>query len=100
MSVPTILDVRKQIDIDYTNHRRLRYWRRIQPIDGQLFWNYNDYHPDPQWLLRAIDVSGDQTLKWFAWKDIHAQRPPQGAPPVHPDDKLPEKSPLTAVRRY
>ncbi len=75
MNEPTILDPKQQVDIDYTNYRGQRAKRRIQPVTGQFIFNYNSYHSTPQWLLTAIDVSGDGTLKTFAMAEIHSWRP-------------------------
>lgn len=40
--------------IDYTNWRGERAVRQILP--RELVWGCNQYHPQPQWLLRALDM--------------------------------------------
>lgn len=68
-------DIRKQVDVDYTNYRGERRGRRIEPVDGQLQFNYNEYHSEPQWLIIALDITGDGTLKTFAMAQIHSWKP-------------------------
>lgn len=65
----------QQVDIEYTNWKGVRSKRRIQPVPGGINYDYNDYHSLPQWLLTAIDVSGDGTLKTFAMTHIHSWVP-------------------------
>lgn len=38
----------------YTNHRGETNWRTIIPEN--VYYGMTEYHPDPQWLLRAYDV--------------------------------------------
>jgi predicted DNA-binding transcriptional regulator YafY len=70
-----LVDLKRQVDISYTNRRGERFTRRIEPVEGQFLFNYNEYHSAPQWLLTAIDVSGDGTLKTFAMAQIHSRKP-------------------------
>jgi predicted DNA-binding transcriptional regulator YafY len=58
--------------IDYTNYRGERSERRIRPIE--IYFGNNTYHPEPQWLLDALDVDRDLP-RTFAMKDIHNWRP-------------------------
>lgn len=78
---------RQQVDIDYTNHRGERVLRRIEPVPGGFNHNYNSYHSTPCWLLTALDVSGDGTLKTFAMKQIHSwvEMPAEGPIPAKPE---------------
>ncbi len=49
----------RQIEIDYTNYKGERAWRRIEPStepDAMYFGTQLPYHEMPQWLLRARDV--------------------------------------------
>lgn len=72
---PAARDIRKQVDVDYTNYRGERRQRRIEPVQGQMHFNYNEFHSEPQWLLTALDISGDGTLKTFAMAQIHSWKP-------------------------
>lgn len=63
---------RPQVTIDYTNWRGVRSQRRIQP--RVLHWGQSEYHPEPQFLLRAWDVE-KRAMREFAMKDIHAWAP-------------------------
>jgi hypothetical protein len=84
-------DQRKQVDIDYINWRGERAKRRIEPITGQLVFNYNSYHSTPCWLLLALDISGDGTIKTFAMKQIHSWIEMPAAGPIPPIPKHPKK---------
>ena len=44
----------KPIHILYKNNRDEVKWRKILPI--RLYWGSTEYHPDPQWILEAMDV--------------------------------------------
>ena len=59
--------------IDYTNHRGERSERIIAPI-GSVRFSQNEWHPDQQWLLDAVD-SAKQEFRSFAMKDVHSWRP-------------------------
>lgn len=78
---------RQQVDIEYTSMKGDRFKRRIQPVPGGLDFNYNAYHPDPQWLITAIDISGDGALKTFAVKQIHSWMPLPISGPLPPMPK-------------
>jgi len=53
----------------YRNHRYVTSWRRVKP--ASIYFGANQWHPEPQWLLRADDLDkGD--LRDFAMKDILA----------------------------
>lgn len=86
-------DPRRQVDIEYTNHRDERLKRRIEPITGQLQFNYNNYHSVPCWLLTALDISGDGTLKTFAMKQIHSWIEMPAAGPIPAAPAIPPRSP-------
>jgi hypothetical protein len=60
------------VTIDYTNWRGERRVRQIIP----LFMDFgsNEWHPEPQWLLSAIDED-DCKQKTFAMKNVHAWTP-------------------------
>lgn len=57
--------------IDYTNYRGERSERRIIPIS--IKYEYNEWHPDKQWLLSAYDLDKG-VLRFFAMADIHSWR--------------------------
>lgn len=59
--------------IDYTNWRGERSIRPIVPNMESLWYGFNDWHKEAQWLLDAYDVEkGD--IRTFAMKDIHSWR--------------------------
>jgi len=58
--------------IDYTNYRGERGERLIVP--EEIFFGSNEYHADPQWLLKAFDYKKGER-RTFAVKDIHSWRP-------------------------
>lgn len=63
--------------IHYTNYRGETKDYRIQPLE--LFWSpTNQYHPEPQFLLRALDLDRN-AYRDFAIKDIHGVTPAQGS---------------------
>lgn len=57
------------VTIDYTNWRKERRRRKIQPL--RLAFKNTEWHPDTQWLLEAADCE-DGKIKEFAMKDIHS----------------------------
>jgi hypothetical protein len=64
------------VEIDYTNHRGERRVRRVQPLSDGLQFTSNEYHPEPQWLMFAVDPETDR-VKTFAMQNIHSWRPAQ-----------------------
>lgn len=78
----------REVVIDYTNWRGERAKRVIAPT-GQMRFAATVWHPEPQWLMEAMDVEkGEHRL--FAMKDIHAWEvrtpPPVGRYPKHPHE--------------
>jgi hypothetical protein len=61
-----------EVLIDYTNWRGERRVRRIRPT-GRLLFESNEYHPDKQYLVEAIDVEVEG-LRTFALNNIHSWR--------------------------
>jgi hypothetical protein len=83
------LNERAFVDITYTNYRGQTFRRRISPVQGGLVHSFNEYHKDPGWLLQALDISGDGTLKTFSMEHVRNWTPmPASGPlppvPVHP----------------
>lgn len=81
------MDTRKQVDIVYTGKNGRTVLRRIQPIEGQMVFNYNEINSVPEWLFQAIDVSGDGTIKTFSMQKIQAWKPlpaDVSSPPIAP----------------
>lgn len=64
----TAEDAMKIITIDYTNYRGERGTRRVLPYEQ--YFGTTPFHPDPQWLMRALDVEKNAE-RTFAMKDIH-----------------------------
>lgn len=63
-----------RVFVDYTNYRGERSERRIEPLPDGLFFGSNEFHREPQWLLRAVDVE-KAALRTFALRDVHAWGP-------------------------
>lgn len=60
---------RQEVLIDYTNWRGERGRRRIQPL--RIVFENNEWHPESQWLLEAVDVEKGQERS-FALAQIHS----------------------------
>lgn len=60
------------VEIEYTNYKNRRAVRKIRPEPGGLHWQEgNQYHPEPQWLLFAVDLE-DGKLKTWAMNKVHS----------------------------
>lgn len=57
------------VKIDYTNWLDRRRYRLIKPIS--IRFGSNEFHKEPQWLLRAVDTERNVERE-FALKDIHS----------------------------
>ena len=66
------LSDRVSVIIDYTNWRGERRKRTIIPM--AVYWSKNEYHPEPQWLLRALDWE-KREIRDFAMTGIHSWEP-------------------------
>lgn len=62
----------RDIVIDYTNWKGVRAIRTIRPLD--MWFGRNEYHMEPQFLLRAMDVD-NQEVRDFAMASIHSWTP-------------------------
>lgn len=62
----------ESVTIDYTNYRGERRYYHIMP--HRLHYGATSYHPQPQWLLEAIDEDR-RVERTFAMKDIHSWTP-------------------------
>lgn len=62
--------------IDYTNHKGERRERLILP--QKLYWGSSQWHPEPQWLLAALDVE-KKARRDFAMQEIHQWTPATAA---------------------
>lgn len=60
-------DPKKSVKIKYKNYREIISQRLIEPI--QIRFGSTEWHPEPQWLLRAFDISKNAERE-FAIKDI------------------------------
>jgi predicted DNA-binding transcriptional regulator YafY len=65
-------DAEQVVEIDYTNWRGERSKRRIVPMG--LSWENNEWHPETQWMLDAIDVD-KKVSRTFALASIHSWTP-------------------------
>lgn len=63
------LQKEKEVRILYTNYRGETALRVIIP--ERLYFGSTEWHPEPQWLLEAMDVDKEQSRS-FAMKDIRA----------------------------
>lgn len=59
----------KSVRILYTNYRGETALRNIIP--EKLFFGSTQWHPEPQWLLEAVDLDR-QEKRSFAMKDVRA----------------------------
>jgi predicted DNA-binding transcriptional regulator YafY len=65
-------DPKREVVIDYTNWRGERSTRRIMPLS--VVWENNEWHPETQWLLNAIDMH-KRECRTFALANIHSWKP-------------------------
>jgi predicted DNA-binding transcriptional regulator YafY len=68
-------DPQQAVVIDYTNWRGERAMRRIRPL--RLVFENNEWHPDTQWLLEAVDLDKGEE-RTFAMSNIHSWEKGQG----------------------
>jgi predicted DNA-binding transcriptional regulator YafY len=66
----------KIIEIDYTNWRGERAWRKVQPISVEF--TCSEWHPENQWLMLVWDFE-KQAYREFALSGIHGTRPNTGS---------------------
>lgn len=62
------VDQKQLVEIDYTNWKGERQRRKILPLN--IYFGSTSYHPEPQWLLSAVDVEKKET-RTFAMRAIH-----------------------------
>lgn len=55
------------IEVVYTNYRGETRKRTIFP--DRVYYGTTEWHPEPQWLLRALDLEKNE-MRDFALKDI------------------------------
>jgi predicted DNA-binding transcriptional regulator YafY len=60
-----------EVTIDYTNWQGARSMRRIMPL--RISFENNEWHPDTQWLLEAVDLDKGE-VRTFAFAKIHSWR--------------------------
>lgn len=63
----------RDVDIDYTNWRGEREWRRVTPINS--LFTHTEHHPRQQWLLLCRDHKHGGERRLFAHEGIHEWRP-------------------------
>lgn len=61
-------DPKREVLIDYTNHRGERSYRRIRPL--RIDYENNEWHQNSQWLLLADDLDKGEP-RTFALGGIH-----------------------------
>ena len=57
----------KSIQFDYVNWKGKKSARNAEPVE--IIYASNDYHPEKQWLLVAIDLDKGES-RTFAMKDM------------------------------
>lgn len=60
-------DAFKDVRATYTNWKGETSVRWFLPLE--LFWGSTEWHPEPQWLLRALDLDKNEE-RTFAMKDM------------------------------
>ena len=60
-----------EVELDYTNWKGERRWRRVLP--RKLWYGMTNYHREPQWFIRAVDLEKNATRD-FALRDIHGTK--------------------------
>jgi hypothetical protein len=58
---------RPTFGFSYRNYRGELSWRNTRPLS--VWWGRTEWHPEDQWLLRALDTDKNQ-VRDFAMKDI------------------------------
>ena len=66
------MDMRRAVEIDYTNWRGERSTRKIMP--HRWMFENNEWHAETQWLLYALDIE-KQEMRTFALANIHSWKP-------------------------
>lgn len=61
----------------YTNWKGAQSRRRVLPC--RLYFGATDWHPEPQWLLEALDLDKN-ALRVFAVRDMVPESPGDGRP--------------------
>lgn len=59
-----ILSYATRVSVTYTNWRGETSHRDIIP--QEIWFGHTEYHKEPQWLLKAIDVEDHDKVKDFA----------------------------------
>lgn len=72
-------DLSKLVIIDYTNHRGERALRGVHPYD--ISFNSTEWHPMPQWVLRAHDYN-KSAVRDFALLSVHSWQLPGKQPTI------------------
>ncbi|MEK6961440.1 MAG: WYL domain-containing protein [Nanoarchaeota archaeon] len=63
---------KRAVQIIYTNYRGETSERTIIPVE--LIFGKNEWHPQEQWMIRAIDVEKG-AVRTFTLKDIKSWNP-------------------------
>ena len=82
------MEQNKQLRISYTNYRQETRERIILP--KEIGYGSTQWHPEEQWLLKAVDVEKGEDRD-FAMSDIHAIQPvatPPQTPASQPAQKV------------
>jgi predicted DNA-binding transcriptional regulator YafY len=67
MSASNQRDDQEVVSIRYRNYRGETSMRQIKP--SRIWFGATDWHPEPQWLMDAMDVEKDAERS-FALRDI------------------------------
>ena len=71
-SYPFGVLTRQAVCFTYRNYRGEVSTRTVVPL--HIMWGANEWHPEEQWLLYAIDVK-KEAQRLFAMKDITGWKP-------------------------
>ena len=55
------------LEFDYTNYRGEESYRKV--VAHSVYYGKSEWHPDPQWLMRAIDIEKNE-FRDFTMKDM------------------------------
>jgi len=67
--------VNQSVKILYTSWKGETRWRQVKP--KSIYFGATQYHPDPQWLMKALDLEKNK-VRDFAMHDIQEWRHPDG----------------------
>lgn len=64
-----VLETSRVVECLYTNHRRITQRRRLR-LAGPVYWGATEFHPEPGWLVPAVDVDRRDGIRMFSLKEL------------------------------